>query len=107
MLGRGYSIAVTNSNRVLRAITFGGAYNLPAWIAQRNGYFERHGVSVEITYTPDSGYLMKSLIEGAGIEVVLALRAKFGTGGSAPDDPRKYVDPRYFRKAFSKDHPQP
>ena len=48
----------------IRAITFGGGYNLPAWVAQRHGYFARHGVDVEITYTPDSVFLMKSLIEG-------------------------------------------
>lgn len=51
-------------NQNLRAITFGGGYNLPAWVAQRNGYFGRHGIDVDLTYTPDSVFLMKSLIEG-------------------------------------------
>ena len=50
--------------RTLRAITFGGAYNLPAWVAQHRGCFARHGVEVEISYTPDSVFLMKRLIEG-------------------------------------------
>jgi ABC-type nitrate/sulfonate/bicarbonate transport system substrate-binding protein len=48
----------------IRAITFGGGYNLPAWIAQKNGYFAGQGIAVDLTYTPDSVYLMKSLIEG-------------------------------------------
>lgn len=48
----------------VRAITFGGGYNLPAWVAQRYGYFTRHGVEVRIEYTPDSVYLMAGLIDG-------------------------------------------
>jgi ABC-type nitrate/sulfonate/bicarbonate transport system substrate-binding protein len=50
--------------KAINAITFGGAYNLPAWVAQRQGFFEKHGVGVNITYTPDSVYLMSNLIDG-------------------------------------------
>jgi ABC-type nitrate/sulfonate/bicarbonate transport system substrate-binding protein len=63
---------MANQLTTIRAITFGGGYNLPAWVAQRKGYFERHGIEVQLTYTPDSVYLMKSLIEG---EFDLALTA--------------------------------
>lgn len=45
-------------------ITFGGGYSLPAWVAQCQGFFARHGVDVNITYTPNSAYLMTRLIEG-------------------------------------------
>ena len=55
---------MTHEVLTLRAITFGGAYNLPAWVAQHRGYFARHGLEVEINFTPDSIFLMKSLIEG-------------------------------------------
>ena len=48
----------------INAITFGGGYNIPAWIAQRQGFFAKHGVAVNVTYTPNSVYLMTSLIEG-------------------------------------------
>lgn len=48
----------------INAITFGGGYNLPAWIAQRQGFFAKHGVAVNLTYTPDSVYLMTNLIDG-------------------------------------------
>ena len=48
----------------INAITFGGGYNIPAWIAQRQGFFTKHGVAVNLVYTPDSVYLMTSLIEG-------------------------------------------
>ncbi len=50
--------------KTINAITFGGGYNIPAWIAQRQGFFAKHGVAVNLVYTPDSVYLMTSLIEG-------------------------------------------
>jgi ABC-type nitrate/sulfonate/bicarbonate transport system substrate-binding protein len=49
---------------VIRMIAFGGGYALPVWVAEREGYFRRHGVSVEVTWTPNSVYMMKHLIEG-------------------------------------------
>jgi ABC-type nitrate/sulfonate/bicarbonate transport system substrate-binding protein len=48
----------------INMITFGGGYSLPAWVAQRQGFFARHGVAVNITYTPNSVYLMTRLIDG-------------------------------------------
>jgi ABC-type nitrate/sulfonate/bicarbonate transport system substrate-binding protein len=48
----------------IRMITFGGGYSLPAWVAQRQGFFARHGIAVDITYTPNSVYLMTGLIDG-------------------------------------------
>ena len=50
--------------QTINVISFGGGYNLPAWIAQRQGFFAKHGVTVNLTYTPDSVYLMTNLIEG-------------------------------------------
>ena len=51
--------------KTINTITFGGGYNVPAWIAQRQGFFAKHGVAVNLVYTPDSVYLMKNLIEGS------------------------------------------
>jgi ABC-type nitrate/sulfonate/bicarbonate transport system substrate-binding protein len=48
----------------IKMITFGGGYSLPAWVAQRQGFFASHGVDVNITYTPNSVYLMTRLIDG-------------------------------------------
>lgn len=48
----------------INMITFGGGYSLPAWVAQRQGFFADHGVAVNITHTPNSVFLMKNLIEG-------------------------------------------
>ncbi len=50
--------------QTINVITFGGGYSLPAWIAERQGFFAKHGVAVNLTYTPDSVYLMTNLIEG-------------------------------------------
>ena len=48
----------------VRVISFDGGWNLPVWAAQRQGFFEANGVSVQIAYTPSSGFLVTSLLEG-------------------------------------------
>lgn len=56
-----------NANKPLQTvnmITFGGGYSLPAWVAQQQGFFAKHGIEVNITHTPNSVFLMKNLIEG-------------------------------------------
>lgn len=58
---------MSSENKTLQnvnMITFGGGYSLPAWVAQREGFFARHGIAVNITHTPNSVFLMKNLIEG-------------------------------------------
>ena len=50
--------------RPVRVISFDGGWNLPVWVAQRQGFFEANGVSVQIAYTPSSGVLVASLLEG-------------------------------------------
>jgi ABC-type nitrate/sulfonate/bicarbonate transport system substrate-binding protein len=48
----------------INVIMFAGVYNLPAWIAQRQGFFEKHRVAVNLSYTPNSVFLMSNLIDG-------------------------------------------
>jgi ABC-type nitrate/sulfonate/bicarbonate transport system substrate-binding protein len=48
----------------LRVIAFDGGWNLPIWAAQRQGFFEANGVSVQLTYTPTSAFLVTSLLDG-------------------------------------------
>ena len=50
--------------QTVNMITFGGGYSLPAWVAQEQGFFAKHGIEVNITHTPNSVFLMKNLIEG-------------------------------------------
>jgi ABC-type nitrate/sulfonate/bicarbonate transport system substrate-binding protein len=50
--------------RTINVITFGGGVNLPLYVAQRQGFFAKHGVEINLRYTPSSVYLMTGLIEG-------------------------------------------
>ena len=56
----------------VRVISFDGGWNLPVWAAQRQGFFEANGVSVQLAYTPSSGFLIASLFDGK-LDVALAL----------------------------------
>ena len=48
----------------LRVLAFDGGWNLPIWVAQRNGFFEAQGVDVQLRYTPSSGFLVTSVLDG-------------------------------------------
>jgi len=48
----------------LRVIVFPGGFNLPIWAAERQGFFEEHGVRVLLTPTPSSTFQMQGLAEG-------------------------------------------
>ena len=48
----------------LRVVAFDGGWNLGVWAAQRQGFFEANGVSVQLTYTPNSAALITGLHEG-------------------------------------------
>ena len=62
----------------LRVIAFDGGWNLPVWAAQRQGFFEANGVTVLLSYTPTSVFLVTSLLDGkydialAGIDNLVA-----------------------------------
>ena len=67
-------------------ITFGGGFNLPAWVAERQGFFAKHGVAVKLTFTPSSTFLMSNLIDGkfdvgiGGIDNLVAYQEGRGEG---------------------------
>ena len=48
----------------LRVVTFDGGWNLGVWAAQRQGFFEANGVSVQLSYTPSSAALVTGLYDG-------------------------------------------
>ena len=48
----------------LRVLAFDGGWNLPIWAAQRNGLFEAQGLNVQLAYTPTSGFLVASVLDG-------------------------------------------
>lgn len=76
----------------VHVLAFDGGWNLPMWIAQRNGFFEAQGLDVELKYTPTSGFLVTSVLNGkadlafAAIDNVIAYDD--GQGEAAiPDNP--------------------
>ncbi len=46
----------------LRVIGFDGGWNLPIWAAQRQGFFDAQGVTVQLSYTPTSAFLINALL---------------------------------------------
>jgi ABC-type nitrate/sulfonate/bicarbonate transport system substrate-binding protein len=48
----------------LRLIQFRAGYNLPVHAGREKGIFERHGLDIEIAYTPGSLYLSEALRQG-------------------------------------------
>ncbi|HEY1329177.1 MAG TPA: ABC transporter substrate-binding protein [Casimicrobiaceae bacterium] len=76
----------------LRVIAFDGGWNLPVWAAQRQGYFAANGLAVQLAYTPNSGFLVASLLEGRedlGLALIDNLVAYDEGQGEVkvPDDP--------------------
>ncbi|MBW4093487.1 MAG: ABC transporter substrate-binding protein [Proteobacteria bacterium] len=57
-------MALAHPLKPLSVITFAGGFDLPLWVAERQGYFTAHGLDVRITYTPGSIYEMSNLIAG-------------------------------------------
>ncbi|HEX6792990.1 MAG TPA: ABC transporter substrate-binding protein, partial [Casimicrobiaceae bacterium] len=80
------------SRTMLHVLAFDGGWNLPIWVAQRNGLFEAQGIDVDLAYTPTSGFLVKSVLDGkadlafAAIDNVIAYQE--GQGEAAiPGNP--------------------
>lgn len=73
----------------LRVIAFDGGWNLPLWAAQRQGFFEANGVTVHLSYTPTSVYLITSLLNDqfdialAGMDNVVAYQEGQGEANIA------------------------
>jgi len=81
-----------NSQTTLRLIQFRAAYNLPVHVGIEGGHFSRHGLKVEVAYTPGSVYLCEALKTGefhlghtAADDVVAEVESQTG-GGKAESD---------------------
>ena len=48
----------------IELIAFPGAPNLPVFVAQERGFFEKAGVAVNLTTTPNSAFQIEALIDG-------------------------------------------
>ncbi|HEY2187200.1 MAG TPA: ABC transporter substrate-binding protein, partial [Caldimonas sp.] len=78
--------AAPESRTALRVIAFAGGWNLPLWAAQRQGFFEKQGIAIELAYTPSSGALINGLMAGrydialAAIDNLVAYQEGQGDG---------------------------
>jgi ABC-type nitrate/sulfonate/bicarbonate transport system substrate-binding protein len=74
--------------RKLRLIQFKAGYNLPVHVGREKGIFARHGLEIEISYTPGSLYLSDALrkrdfdIGHTGADDIIADVEEFGGGPS-------------------------
>ncbi len=67
--------------RTVKLIAFPGAPNLPIFVAQEKGWFARHGVTLDMTLTPNSAYQAEALAKG-----------EFDVAGSAFDNVVAYTE---------------
>ena len=52
------------STKPLSVIVFPGGFNWPIWVAQEKGFFERSGIAVTVTPTPNSVFQLTGPIDG-------------------------------------------
>ena len=70
----------------LKVIAFAGGWNLPIWVAQRQGFFAQQGLAVQLSFTPSSGFLVDGLMAGrfdlglAAIDNAIAYQEGQGDG---------------------------
>lgn len=72
LVAAGFLACCAQAQTPLRVIAFDGGWNLPVWAAQRQGFFEAQGVSVQLSYTPTSAFLITSLFDGK-VDIALAV----------------------------------
>lgn len=56
--------AVAQGPKPLELIAFGGGGNWPVWVAQEKNLFAKNGVAVKQTFTPNSVFQIRSMVEG-------------------------------------------
>ena len=82
----------TGARAAARDLAFDGGWNLPMWAAQRKGLFEAQGVAVQLAYTPTSGFLVASVLDGksdiafAAVDNLIAYQEGQGEA-KIPDNP--------------------
>jgi ABC-type nitrate/sulfonate/bicarbonate transport system substrate-binding protein len=79
------------ASAVLKVIAFAGGWNLPLWVAQRQGFFEQQGLAVQLSFTPSSAFLVNGLMSGgfdlglASIDNLVAYQEGQGDGAPLQD----------------------
>jgi ABC-type nitrate/sulfonate/bicarbonate transport system substrate-binding protein len=57
-------MAQAQQAKPVSVIVFPGGFNWPIWVAQEKGYFDRNGIAVTVTPTPNSAFQLTGLIDG-------------------------------------------
>jgi ABC-type nitrate/sulfonate/bicarbonate transport system substrate-binding protein len=57
-------VATTSDLKAIELIAFPGAPNLPIFVAQEQGLFEKAGVRINLSTTPNSAYQAENLVNG-------------------------------------------
>ena len=87
--------AVAQPLKPISVIVFPGGFNWPIWVAQEKGLFDRNGIAVTVTPTPDSKFQLTNLIDGkfdiamTAIDNVIAYME--GQGAAPPAKHRKFL----------------
>ena len=77
----------------LDIVGFEGAFNLPVWVAQQEGFFAAHGLKVDLSYPSNSVQVIRKLTDGSAqmslmsIDNVLAYRRAQGEKGEKGAEP--------------------
>jgi ABC-type nitrate/sulfonate/bicarbonate transport system substrate-binding protein len=79
----------------LHVITFNGGWNLPLWAAQRQGFFEAQGITVQVAYTPSSEALVTGLYDGK-YDLALATADNFVAYDEGQGEVKLAGDPDFF-----------
>ena len=58
------AFTAAHADTKLTVIVFPGVQNLPMFVAQQKGFFEKRGLSVDLRFTPNSDELRNGLAEG-------------------------------------------
>ena len=56
--------AHAQSNTVLKVSSFPGVTNFPIYAAERNGFFAKYGLTIDLVYTPNSRVQRDGLAKG-------------------------------------------
>ena len=56
--------SIAQTAKPVDVIVFPGGFNWPIWVAQEKGFFERNGIAVKVTPTPNSQFQLTNLIDG-------------------------------------------
>ena len=63
-INNGASTSRSQPLKPISVIVFPGGFNWPIWVSQEKGLFDRNGIAVTVTPTPDSEFQLTNLIDG-------------------------------------------